>query len=139
VTLITGSELSSKPVELRSTGQPMAAVPTLGLSLHAFRIWIRGLIAQALQHGQAGILGEPGVCGRELAHIEGGPAVGMDFTHVQATATQAYLREVATFMLGIEVAHQDRITRSSSVEFRSTEQPHRLSVRQSALPTLVYW
>ena len=62
----------------------------------------------------------------------------MDFTHVQATATQAYLREVATFM-GIEVAHQDRITRSSSVEFRSTEQPHRLSVRQSALPTLVYW
>jgi hypothetical protein len=82
----------------------MAAVPTLGLSLHAFRIWIRGLIAQALQHGQAGILGEPGVCGRELAHIEGGPAVGADFTHVQATGTQAYLREVATFM-GMELAH----------------------------------
>ena len=61
-------------------------------------------MAQALQHGQPWILGEPGVRGRELAHIESGASVGVDFTHVQAMGTQAYLRELATFM-DIEVAH----------------------------------
>src|SRR5207302_779127 len=65
------------------------------LSLHGFRIGIRGLIAQALQHGQARIFREPGVCSGELAHIERGPAVGVDFTHVHAMGTQAYLRELA--------------------------------------------
>ena len=97
------------------------------LSLHGFRIGIRGLIAQALQHGQARIFREPGVCSRELAHIERGPAIGVDFTHVHAMGTQAYLRELASLMC-IEVAHYDRIAPRSAVE-RRTGQPERLSLR----------
>jgi hypothetical protein len=90
VTQITGFDLSSKPAD--------GGCPYIGLSLHGFRIGVRGVIAQALQHGQAWILGEPGVRGRELAHVESGSAVGVDFTHVQALGTQAYLREVTSFM-----------------------------------------
>ena len=88
------------------------------LSLQGFRSWIRGLMAQALQHGQAWILGEPGVSGRELAHVESGSAVGADFTHVHALGTQAYLRELASLMC-IEVAHYDRIAPRSAVERRT--------------------